>query len=234
VCLAPTIEYLTDCLQAFSTQLRLRVFHKYFVLVGAGNDTDSRFLGLQIYDISPILDWISKPAKEEGVLTLSDPVAQYHPLSIPVHGLEHTISAHTTGPYLRYISSVCFPPPSTSSVGHVIHFPLPPANQLKPLPEQNVILHRFPTSGSLWDAQSMEIGQTGRRAVWLQRHLETDQFVFMKATFPLNQEPMVANLLPSHMVFPFEAHTCQSISLDEATGRVCLAFHTGEMYLLNL
>ncbi|KAF5367373.1 hypothetical protein D9758_003732 [Tetrapyrgos nigripes] len=222
-------------LQAFSTQLRLRVFEDYFVLAGTGTGTDSRLLGFQIYDISPILEKMDSICSEQKVVSLGEPLVQYFPLSIPFHGYEHHISGLTTGSYLRFITSLCFPPPSTSSFGHVVHFPLPPAGrpEMEHCPETSIVKHKFPTSGASWDAQLVEIGQTGRRAVWLQRHLETDQFVFMRATFPLNQEPLVGSLLPSHMVFPFEAHTCQSISLDEATGRVCLAFHTGELYLLQ-
>ncbi|THV07402.1 hypothetical protein K435DRAFT_959979 [Dendrothele bispora CBS 962.96] len=221
-------------LQVFSAQLRLRVFQNYFLLIGTGSGADSRLLGLEMYSISPVLSKLNAFTQGRDVLRLGDPLMQYFPLSIPVHGFEHKISAMVTGPYLRSISSVCFPPPYTSNVGYVVRFPLPSPNQLKPSPEHNTVVHKFATSGSSWGVELIEIGQTGRRVIWLQRHLETDQFAFMKATFPLDQEPVVGPLLPSHMVFPFEAHTCQSIALDEATGRVCLAFHTGEMYLLDL
>ncbi|KAF8896375.1 hypothetical protein BD779DRAFT_1495567 [Infundibulicybe gibba] len=57
----------------------------------------------------------------------------------------------------------------------------------------------------------------------------------MKATFSsTGASPMVGELLPRHFPLPFEPQACQSLSFDEATGRVCIGLHTGEIYLLDL
>ncbi|TRM64203.1 hypothetical protein BD626DRAFT_491076 [Schizophyllum amplum] len=85
------------------------------------------------------------------------------------------------------------------------------------------------------------IGRSGRRAVWLERNWETDAFALVKADFGApgdkgageKRQLVVAPLLPPHLALPFEAHACQSLAFDEARGRVCLALHTGDVYVLD-
>ncbi|KAI5835077.1 hypothetical protein K523DRAFT_411818 [Schizophyllum commune Tattone D] len=47
------------------------------------------------------------------------------------------------------------------------------------------------------------------------------------------RQPVIAPLLPPHLALPFEAHACQSLAFDEAKGRVCLALHTGDVYVVD-
>ncbi|KAL1697078.1 hypothetical protein GGG16DRAFT_84715 [Schizophyllum commune] len=47
------------------------------------------------------------------------------------------------------------------------------------------------------------------------------------------RQPVIAPLLPPHLALPFEAHACQSLAFDEAKGRVCLAMHTGDVYVVD-
>ena len=104
-------------------------------------------------------------------------------------------------------------------------------------------IHRFSLSGTQVTTQKLPssdatidiicIGHTGRRAVWLERrwNTETDAFILMKGSF--GWPPLVAPLVPPHVALPFEFHACQSLAFDEATGRVCVALHTGDIYLLD-
>ncbi|KAJ8072471.1 hypothetical protein PM082_016030 [Marasmius tenuissimus] len=104
-------------------------------------------------------------------------------------------------------------------------------------------VHAFSLSGAPVTAQKLPssdatidmicMGHTGRRAVWLERrwNTDTDAFVLMKGSF--GRTPLVAPLVPSHVALPFVFHACQSLAFDEATGRVCVALHTGDIYLLD-
>ncbi|KAF8206452.1 hypothetical protein K438DRAFT_1817228 [Mycena galopus ATCC 62051] len=40
-------------------------------------------------------------------------------------------------------------------------------------------------------------------------------------------------LFSRHFALPFELHACRSLAFEEATGTVCLAVHTGELYILR-
>lgn len=76
------------------------------------------------------------------------------------------------------------------------------------------------------------VGKTGRRAVWLQRHWDTDEFDVMRSTFSASSK--VGALFPKHLAFPFgPLHTCQSLAFDEATGRVAMSLLTGQLYILD-
>ena len=76
------------------------------------------------------------------------------------------------------------------------------------------------------------VGKTGRRAVWLQRHWDTDEFDVMKSTF--STSPKVGALFPKHLAFPFgPLHTCESLAFDEAAGRVAMSLLTGQLYILD-
>ncbi|KDR76201.1 hypothetical protein GALMADRAFT_247460 [Galerina marginata CBS 339.88] len=78
------------------------------------------------------------------------------------------------------------------------------------------------------------IGKTGYRAVWLSHQWEIDDFRLLKASFPINGEPhFVEPLQPPEMPLPFEPHTCRSLYFEEATGRLFVGVHTGEIYLLE-
>jgi hypothetical protein len=76
------------------------------------------------------------------------------------------------------------------------------------------------------------LGKTGRRAIWLQRHWDTDEFDVMKGSF--SGPPKVGALFPRHLAFPFgPLHACQSLAFDEATGRVAISLLTGQLYVVD-
>ena len=45
---------------------------------------------------------------------------------------------------------------------------------------------------------------------------------------------VIAPLRPPHLALPFEVHACQLLASDEAKGRVCLALHLEDVYVVNL
>ncbi|KAF7330560.1 F-box domain-containing protein [Mycena venus] len=84
----------------------------------------------------------------------------------------------------------------------------------------------------------VSLGETGQRAVWLERRWSSDEYTLMKAAFSPNRtdgnDPVVVQpLFARHLALPFELHTCRSLAFEEATGRVSLALHTGELYILQ-
>ncbi|KAF8656852.1 hypothetical protein AX16_002399 [Volvariella volvacea WC 439] len=101
--------------------------------------------------------------------------------------------------------------------------------------EQLTVPHvqQFPTTGNA-SAEIICLGSSGRRAVWLERNWETDEYRLVKATFDdAYPRGKVDALLPRHLALPFEPQTCRSIAFNEASGRVCLGLHTGELYVLD-
>lgn len=73
------------------------------------------------------------------------------------------------------------------------------------------------------------LGKTGRRAVWLSHQWNVDVFTLMKASFG----DIVAPLHAADQALPFQPHTCQSLFFEEATGRLFVGVHTGEIYVLE-
>ncbi|KII89966.1 hypothetical protein PLICRDRAFT_697776 [Plicaturopsis crispa FD-325 SS-3] len=74
------------------------------------------------------------------------------------------------------------------------------------------------------------IGRQGR-GVWLEHHWENDEVRLMKLSGVA--KPAASVLLPSYPGLPFTPRSCQALSFDEITGRLCLALHTGEFYILD-
>ena len=72
------------------------------------------------------------------------------------------------------------------------------------------------------------LGQTGRRAVWLERSWDTDEFRLMKMG-----PGGIAELLAPNRTPPIAPHARHALAFDEAAGRVCLGLHTGELYVLD-
>lgn len=114
--------------------------------------------------------------------------------------------------------------------GYTFHYPSNPARHLT----VGVPMQKFLTPVSA-SPDLVTLGGSGRRAVWRERRWDTDEYRFMKGAFlPIGESPLVEELLPRHLALPFDPQTCQSLAFDEATGRVCLGFHTGELYILDL
>lgn len=87
------------------------------------------------------------------------------------------------------------------------------------------------------NVESLCLGRTGRRMLWLERSWETDEYRLMKLTFlPVGGRDKILSheLIPPHIVLPFELHKCTAMWFEEATCRICFGLHTGELYLLEL
>lgn len=78
------------------------------------------------------------------------------------------------------------------------------------------------------------LGKTGMRTVWLSHQWNSDDYQLMKGSFPINSsKTMVAPLSPLHLALPFEPHTCRSLYFEEATGKVWISVHTGDIFVLQ-
>ncbi|KAF9267784.1 hypothetical protein L218DRAFT_1073872 [Marasmius fiardii PR-910] len=141
-------------------------------------------------------------------------------------GFDYTLSAENFSRSLTSMTALTYH--QTPTFRHIITFPLKRTHQ------RDVLAHTLPsTSASAIDI--ICVGHSGQRAVWLERRWDTDAFVLMKGSFPSgsDRKPSVSTLVPPHTALPFEFHACQSLAFDEATGRVCVGLHTGDLYLLD-
>lgn len=84
------------------------------------------------------------------------------------------------------------------------------------------------------------LGETGFRAVWLERWWDDDEYHFAKATFgPLGGSTMdssrasVDPLWPAHAAIPFLPSSCVAIYFEESTGRTCLSLETEDVYVVE-
>ena len=116
--------------------------------------------------------------------------------------------------------------------GYVFRLPdLTDPNLEVPLVQSRVTVQHFPIPAKT-SVDKVCLGKTGRRAVWLQRHWDTDEFDVMKSTFSTSSK--VGGLFPKHLAFPFgPLHTCESLAFDEASGRVAMSLLTGQLYILE-
>jgi hypothetical protein len=116
--------------------------------------------------------------------------------------------------------------------GYVFHVADLPGPKLEVPPAQSrVTVEHFPVPAKT-SVDKVCVGKTGRRAVWLQRHWDTDEFDVMKSTF--STSPKVGYLFPKHLAFPFgPLHACESLAFDEAAGRVAMSLLTGQLYILD-
>jgi hypothetical protein len=81
--------------------------------------------------------------------------------------------------------------------------------------------------------EQVKLGMTGRRAVWLHHDWTEATITMKKYSSSLKTEHKFSTLLSSHMVLPFNLHTCQTLEFDEATGRLCLSLANGDIHVLD-
>ncbi|KAJ7170664.1 hypothetical protein C8R43DRAFT_980378 [Mycena crocata] len=193
------------------TQLHFKLYANQLVLVGVRNQTT---LVVRTHDL---------PVK---ATSLTPPTAEYETQTIC--DLDCHLSADSTH-NLSHISSISFHSLVRRADDYIFHFPLGGGTGTKPS-----CVYRFSTHTSA-SAEIVCLGETGCRAVWLERRWTSDEYTLMKATFsPHGRKPVVVEpLLARHLALPFELHMCQSLAFEESTGRVCLAVHTGELYILE-
>ncbi|KAG7089554.1 hypothetical protein E1B28_011227 [Marasmius oreades] len=203
------------------SQMHFRLFPGLLVVTGIyeGNFT------LHKYDIAD-LKFTSSEASED--LELGPPFEEFSsPVEVPSSlGFDYTLSADNFSRSLTWITAMTYH--QSQTFRYIIKFPM------KQTQYREVLAHKLPSdSGSTIDV--ICIGHSGQRAVWLERRWHTDTFVLMKGSFPSgdDRKPSVSTLVPRHMALPFEFYACQSLAFDEATGRVCVGLHTGDLYLLD-
>ena len=79
------------------------------------------------------------------------------------------------------------------------------------------------------------LGKTGMRAVWLLHRWNFDDYQLMRGSFldTVNGKAMIAPLAPPDLALPLEPHTCNSMYFEEATGKVWVGLHTGDIFMLQ-
>ncbi|KAJ7227166.1 hypothetical protein GGX14DRAFT_418416 [Mycena pura] len=219
------------------TQFHFKVYPRHLVLTGVRSQST---LVVRIHDLPPAMSR-SATANSSSLLesvslieSLAAPVAEYE--SPTISDLDYTLCADSTR-NVSHISSISFHSLIRRADDYIFHFPLVcgakwlegSAGTGKPS-----FIHRFSTHTSA-SAEIVCLGETGSRAVWLERRWTSDEYTLMKGTFSPNRgNPVVVEpLLARHLALPFELRMCQALAFEESTGRVCVAVHSGELYILE-
>ncbi|RDB26056.1 hypothetical protein Hypma_006542 [Hypsizygus marmoreus] len=217
-------------------RLRCKLFADKIVLIGVERNCT---VAVQAYSLLPMMFCASEKLSDCNAIT-----------PIPLTLETEDIGARTTEEAIRFPSGFDFHlsanfTTKTSTNLPIIVFPAPlqakGSGYMLDLPLGCIAAHtevdrRLVQPFRTHPKASVDIicvGATGHRAVWLQRRWDTDEFELMKVSFSDSRAPKVAALLPRHLALPFEAHTCVSLAFDEATGRVCVGLHTGDLYILD-
>jgi len=221
------------------TQLHLELCSERIIMTGVRNWVRNlNSVIVRVHDLPRAIldppDKLGEPIPDVGASVLGPPVAEHETLEIanvdftpPSAPLSHNPT------FLPLISSSSYQPVGNvrRSGAYMFYFPLDQDGEIR--------MRRFHVADRA-SADFMCLGQTGRRAIWLEHRWEhgweADEFFLMKGSFSpdVDKEPVVAPLLPRHLALPFELHTCQSLAFEEASGLICLGLHTGELYILEL
>lgn len=204
-------------------------------------------LVLRVHDLANIIQQLLSCQKTAEPLPVGEASVEHETPSLPfdtslINSLvDYLLSAETLGSDLTHIVSLSFHEGQHGSPGsaYVFRFPLG-----REFTGQHVSVRKFSTRAyyaTVETAQMPCFGNSGRRAVWLEHQWDdtqtyVDQYFLMKATFPSDPEERatIGPLLDRSIALPFEMHTCRSIAFHEATGRICLGLHTGDLYLMQL
>jgi hypothetical protein len=214
------------------TQLHFKVYPRRLVLTSIRNDST---LVVRVHDLPAAVSNITTPSSEPIILleSLPTPNAEYE--SPAISDVDYHLSADSTRS-IPHISSISFHSLVRTADDYIFHFPLdrPPRHLHDTGPAKPSFVGPFNTHASA-SAELVCLGETGSRAVWLERRWTSDEYTLMKASFsPDGTNPVVVEpLLARGSALPFELHMCQSLAFEEATGRVCLAIYTGELYILQ-
>jgi hypothetical protein len=95
--------------------------------------------------------------------------------------------------------------------------------------------HASPDSLDIIDSGCVELGTTGRRAVWIQEIVADNEVSLMKLSArPETQTNSldIDVLLHPHDL-PFPLNHCQSLAFEEATGRLCFGLINGDVYVID-
>ena len=174
------------------------------------------------HDEIPLVDWAS------SIVDYETPTTQ---------NLEMYLSPEPSSPSLLETLTllVAHSPFSTMENGtiNVYHFPIDLSKRNLQFTDWRPT-HTFRTPPNV-TLESICLGKTGYRAVWLSHQWNLDDYTLVKASFPKagKMGPVVVPLQPPDQVLPFEPHACRSLYFEEASGRLFVAIHTGEMYILE-
>ncbi|EGN99271.1 hypothetical protein SERLA73DRAFT_182190 [Serpula lacrymans var. lacrymans S7.3] len=84
------------------------------------------------------------------------------------------------------------------------------------------------------------LGATGRRAVWVERNWQGDEYVVIKKWSLSRTDDKEQScsgpsaLIPNFSCLPFDPRDCYTMAFDETTCRVCIGLASGEMYVLDI
>ncbi|OCH95392.1 hypothetical protein OBBRIDRAFT_883950 [Obba rivulosa] len=168
-----------------------------------------------------------KRSSEDAFVDLGDAVAEFlSSTSAGMHDVAQVSSASSTGLALIIFHSFNGMERAT---GHIMRFRFARSyDSIKMLETQMQCLQLQQEAS----AQLADIGATGRRAVWLEHNWETQQKRLMRFEAQDECEPLGV-LLPPDPGLPFAPHACHSLAFDEVTGRLCLGFFNGDLYVVD-
>lgn len=224
--------------------MQLRLFpDSYFILVGVPMKDRGSTIDLRVYDGTSLLQTLEN--LETGDSSASASMALGNPCATYISTTSGSLSAAqvelelSTG-QCSTVAALSFPDHLSNQylVRFPVHLDSDGITRFQTHDEPNIYPFQKATTSSMVEHTSF--GVSGHRAVWTERRwdLESDNTVctIMKAAFPTgNSGPVIVGpLLPNHTALPFQIHTCQSLALDEALGRVFIGLYTGDIYILEL
>ncbi|KAJ7475825.1 hypothetical protein FB451DRAFT_1244898 [Mycena latifolia] len=207
-------------------QPHFKLYAQHLVFAGVRNQST---LVVRTHDLPDAIFNNSSPKlSSPRLVSLTAPKAEYE---TPTTDLDYELSADSTH-NISHISAVSFHSFLRGGEDRIWNFPLGRID-LGGAGKPSFVCP-FNTHASA-SAEIVCLGETGRRAVWLERRWTSDEYTLMKATFsPKAKQPVVVEpLLARNLALPFELHMCQCLAFDECTGRVCLALHTGELCMME-
>ncbi|KAF8149978.1 hypothetical protein B0H34DRAFT_170705 [Crassisporium funariophilum] len=231
-----------------SGRLYIKIYTPYIVIAGVrerGNhpfpqhqqlDVRVRELPSSIFEDVP-LSTASRPIESTTLTTWASIVADYQTQNLPSNldiniSLEPVSSGATLHSFTVF---ACHSPPSQAGRGavEVYRFPINTSWRNAKFADWQPI-HTFSTPPNV-SLEPTCVGQNGCRAVWLEHQWNTDDYRLMKASLPATGEmpPLVMPLEAQQFSLPFLPHTICSLTFEESTGRVWVAVHTGEIYILE-
>jgi hypothetical protein len=205
---------------------------------------------MQLYELpAKLLDPRAQPEPPDETASFEElPILamQYQPVDFPItaiyksqaHSYENYHARYKTDFFLEFgkdSDGFCLPP-------RLLRFSIDfnPRDSSPPCPKiyavhQSSARHAPGYGQVVVNEERVQIGVTGRRAVWIERVAETDEVTLMKmAAGPETGATSFAIgtlLLASEL--PFDLGMCESTAFDEVTGRLCLGLYKGGVYVID-
>jgi len=229
-----------SCVWQTFERLYFRVYADRFILVGVKQFT---ILVVRAYAFPSALLSRVHQVSREMIIVVDDEdeffIAELELFRFPSGSFDFHLPAESAAEIPKNLSIIAFVTnfEQTQEAGYVFHVPFDLMKSNGLLAQVKINVQRFtlsPKASAIFDMVS--VGETGRRAVWLQRRWDTDEFELMKASFSTESAtlPQVGALVPASLALPLGSlHTCRSLAFDEAMGSVLICLHTGELYILQ-